>query len=457
MGSPAPVLVTAGSRSTGVSLLTAPTSGTDKGQWQPSTTRSDNTLSFGVSTTPTAWINPWTYADSPSNPAAARERYGLVTTALVSYTPPFDVTLNPLGLINPSELTLDFEADLNAFIQDVVIPWNQVSSQGGNPGFESYGPGTPNSPLPPYPGNPTSPPYPTTLPTFSPDFDPKDFLAGVDCTGPASIEMVQLFQQRLINAYFTSMGLNYQHHHSPLWYSPQSWPSPLEPTPQVKYVSSPPGRQTQGMDCSHTSSWNYDLALGIWLNDSIKDQATTTTATGDWLGTTDVLTRQTVATALTIYGEDGGKTSTEIMSYLNKTLLPGDILYLSGSNIQSYISSNHTTPGFSSDFSKDILTDSGAAEATHVVTWINDNTSSTGLKFVSLPDGATGSGLPGQAFVIDSTGSESQNYQKQSYPNGVQIRQFDDGIWYFEHISHVERWLTLDNVSVMARGLCSGL
>ena len=58
--------------------------------------------------------------------------------------------------------------------------------------------------------------------------------------------------------------------------------------------------------------------------------------------------------------------------------------------------------------------------------------------------------------VIDSTGSESQNFLNQSYPNGVQIRQFDETVWYNQHITHIERWLTPDNVKLISRRLAGG-
>jgi hypothetical protein len=51
--------------------------------------------------------------------------------------------------------------------------------------------------------------------------------------------------------------------------------------------------------------------------------------------------------------------------------------------------------------------------------------------------------------VIDSTGSESFNHRHQNYPNGVQIREFDSSIWYFNNILAVHRWLTEENVQIL--------
>jgi hypothetical protein len=91
-----------------------------------------------------------------------------------------------------------------------------------------------------------------------------------------------------------------------------------------------------------------------------------------------------------------------------------------------------------------------------VITWVNDNTDSSNLfRFVSEPKDAPSDLRSQQAFVIDSTGSESENFLKHSYPNDVQIRAFDDTIWYNSHITHVERWLTPANVDLIASRLSS--
>lgn len=452
IGSPAPVLVAGTGGTTSVKLLTYPNSNRETGPWQITQTPSKNRMSFTDTDEQSGWRNAWTYQDSGSAPADAREKYGLVTTALVSYTPPFQVNLNPLQLSAPNSLIADVSANLDAFISDVVIPWNTLTAQGGNRGNLSSGPGTPGSSTPPYPG-PGDNPYPAELPSFTPTFNPN--AAAVTASTTPTEAVVQLFQQRLINIYLSSMGVDYQHHHSPLWYNPLSWTSPEDPTPQQAYVATPPGRQSQGMDCSHTSSWNYDLAFGFWLNFNISEQSRQAEATVSWLNGA-IVQSETVATAVDIYGADGNASATDVITYLNSILLPGDILYLSGSNIKTHIQNNHSTDDLN-QLEKDIINDSGVAKATHVITWVNDNTDpSSPFRFVTQPDNAPADLIQQQAFVIDSTGSESANFLNQSYPNGVQIRQFDDTVWYNSHITHIERWLTPANVNLIAGGLSSG-
>ena len=452
-GSPAPVLVTATAGSTDLKLLTYPNSDGTPGIWQTTQTPSENSITFADPAQQGGWINPWSYQDSGSAPADAREKYGLVTTDLVSYTPPFQVNLNPLQLSDPSALIQDVQGNLDSFINDVVIPWNVLTAQGGNKPDLSSGPGTPNSTTAPYPGPSGQPPYPPQLPTFTPDFNPN--LAAGSGSPAAADPTVRLFQQRLINIYLSSMGVDYQHHHAPLWYSPQSWSSPNEPTPQQAYVATPPGRQSQGMDCSHTSSWNYNLAFGFWLNFNISDQATQTQATGSWLKGTE-LQNQTIATATDIYGDTGNASASDVVTKLNSLLLPGDIIYLSGKSIQQHLQAHHSTEDLKK-LNADILNDSGIAKATHVITWVNDNTDQANpYRFVTQPPVAPADLLRQQAFVIDSTGSESQNFLNQSYPNGVQIRQFDETVWYNQHITHIERWLTPDTVKLISQRLSGG-
>jgi hypothetical protein len=452
-GSPAPVLVTGTAGSTNVELLSYLNSVESRGPWQTTLTPSENSINFSDPGLQSGWIHAWTYQDSGSSPTEAREKYGLVTTALVSYTPPFQVDLNPLQLDDPSALVQDVGINLDAYISNVVVPWNTLTSQGGNGNNISSGPGTPNSTTPPYPDANSTPPYPVQLPSFAPSFNP-DTTAGAGSL-TASEARMRLFQQRLITTYLSSMGVAYQHHHSPLWYSPISWPSPQDPTPQQAYVATPPGRQSQGMDCSHTSSWNYDLAFGFWLNFNISEQSKQAKATGSWLNGAE-LQRETVATATDIYENDGSASATDVITKLNSLLVPGDTIYLSGKSIKSHLQNHHSAEDVQK-LKDDIINDSGVAKATHVVTWVNDNTDpSNPFRFVSQPEEAPVDLRSQQAFVIDSTGSESVNFLNQSYPNGVQIRQFDDTIWYNSHITHVERWLTAANVDLITRNLSSG-
>ena len=432
-GSPSPVLVMATAGSSTVQLLSGPPVGTSPGSsaWQ-SQKNTANSLNLAAGGIQAGWTNNWTYADSPSNPAAARERYSRVTTALVSYSAPFSMNLNPLNLAAPQNLTLDFQSHFDAYISKVVIPFN--ANKKAIKENEWAGPSTPNSQNPPY-GKKADP----SLPDFSPRF--------TLLNGSTTDQLVKQFQQRLMSAYFSSLNVSYQHHYAPLWYSPQSWDSATTPTAQKQYLPTPPGRQTQGMDCSHTSSWSYNLAFGLWINYDISAQATQKEATGDWL-TGAKLRRDVVAEATDIYGKDGRRSDDEVIDYLNRNLLPGDILYLSGQDIQDHIKDHHSDKD-REKLHRDIQDDKGVATATHVITWVNDNRDNSSFQFVSKADKPDAR----KAFVIDSTGSESHNDLGQFYPNGVQLREFDASIWYLSHITHVVRWLTPDNVQTMARHL----
>jgi hypothetical protein len=115
------------------------------------------------------------------------------------------------------------------------------------------------------------------------------------------------------------------------------------------------------MDCSNTTSWNYDLAFGIWLNSGIAEQSKQQHATGSWLNGAE-LQHETVATATDIYGNDGSASATDVITGLNKILQPGDIIYLSGQSIQSHLQNHHSAEDLR-QLNDDIINDSGIAKA----------------------------------------------------------------------------------------------
>jgi hypothetical protein len=248
------------------------------------------------------------------------------------------------------------------------------------------------------------------------------------------------------------MAINYQHHYSPFWYGPQSWVDG-KPTVQVDYLTSPELRQTQGIDCTNFTSWNYNDAFGFWINSDTADQAKETEVEVDWLTGDTTLQAKVVTTATEIYAPtDAGSPPDKrtVIERLNRHLRPGDLLYLNPSPVNE-------NPK-----------DAKPEKASHGITWINDNSSADGLTFVSLPSspnstaggstaGSSAGGSPTQrpAFIIDSTGSESFDFQHQYYPNGVQIRQFDENAWYVNNVITVHRWLTPDNVRRMDEALRS--
>jgi len=425
--SPQPVLVAAAAGATNLALLGGPRQTADNGaagSWQ-TISNTANSVFTNAQANLAGWTNPWG-ANTGGNDDAIEARYHFsqVTPALVNYTPPFKVNLNPLKLTQPQLLIADLAGHIPSIIDAVVQPWNSDNLKPGDKP-PPWGPGAPNSKIAPY-----GPDQKPGLPDFRPDFstDP--------VSGATTEQLVQQFQQRLITTAMASLGINYQHHHNPFWYSPQSWTPAQTPTPQMTYTASPEGRQTQGMDCSNFSSWNYNTAFGFWLNSGIVEQAEQTSVQVDWLtGGPQTLQANIVTTAQELYSN---RTPDQIIDYLNKTLLPGDLLFLSRNDVSADPAS--ATP----------------ADATHVITWLNNNSDTSSLQFVSLPDSSgSASPTPKPAFIIDSTGSESNNFLDQAYPNGVQIRQFDQNAWYVTNILTVHRWLTPGNVETMAASLVS--
>lgn len=411
-GSPHPILVSATAGSSALKLLAGPKQ--ESGTWQ-TIANSENSLFSQSDATPGVWANPWAAGKGIAiNPVDNRDLFNQVSTAITSYTPPFAVNLNPLNLSRPQDLIADLSGpngSLSIYTDTVVKNWDPQKTP------TPWGPQAPGQA-----GKGTG-----VRPQFNVEIAPN--------------QLVQLYQQRLVNVAMASLGVNYQHHHTPLWYSPQSWSTPTTPPPQVRYLTSPELRQTQGVDCSNFSSWNYNLAFGFWLNSEVGTQATLKDVEVDWLtGTSRTLKAQKVLGAEQIYrGPDGAtRTNDQVIDFLNSTLQPGDLLYLS------------PTPVDKDPQKVD------ASKASHVITWLNDNSGSNPRTFVSLPAGAasatappTGSGAARPAFIIDSTGSESVNDLDQAYPNGVQIREFDSKAWYVNSIIGISRWLTPDNVTVL--------
>jgi hypothetical protein len=434
-GEPLPILLSAAAGSSSVELLSGPPA-SGSGPWQPI---SDSANTIAASASQAGWSHDWSSSNTSgisggsgsADPAAAREQFNQVSTELVSYKPPFNIDLNPLDLADPGLLLSDLQEHVTTFIDSVVTPWNAKNLIGTNP--TPWGPGAPGSVNDPF--GDTNPPNPTRFtPGFAPVLSPNGLAETTNLT--------EQFQQRLISTAMASMGINYQHHYSPLWYDPNSWTSPETPTPQLSWLTSPEGRQTQGLDCSNFSSWNYNMAFGFWLESSVSNQAVQTTVNVDWLtGTSKTLTSTPVAASpADIYlinpsdpTNSPKRSKDQVIDYLNKILKPGDLLYIAGKPLI------------------DDPTPSTAPEVTHVITWVNDNSEGAPLRFVELNDG--GSAPPNPAFVIDSTGSESRNFQHQAYPNGVQIRQFDDTAWYVTNIVSINRWLTSENVLTMAHSL----
>lgn len=429
-GSPQPILVSAAAGSTRLELLMGPAADQTSGSWE-AMAGSSNSVFIDQQATLAGWTNPWgaNSGNASSDSTLAREQFNQVTTALMSYKPPYLVNLNPLNLTNPEQLIADLSSYGSSQIDTVMGQWTFNSAPDNQ--STALGPGTPGSNNNPYPS--------TNLPGFTPAFTP---VSSTDAS-PNTDNLVLQFQQRLISTAMTSLGVNYQHHHWPFWYSPESLANLPSPAPQINYLSTPEGRQTQGLDCSNFSSWNYNRAFGFWLESSVSQQALQSSATVDWLtGVDKTITAQSVlANPAAVYLTDPSdpnsqlRSKDQVIDYLNSILQPGDLIYISGNNTMSEHQSDNLP------------------QAQHVITWLNNNSASNPLHYVDLD--TNGTRPPNPAFIIDSTGSESINANSQAYPNGVQIRQFDETAWYVTNIISVSRWLTAGNVQLMADAMAN--
>ena len=215
-------------------------------------------------------------------------------------------------------------------------------------------------------------------------------------------------QQRVIAAYASFLGVDYQHHHNPLWQPSQkhAW----NVTGTVAY-------QSQGVDCTNFTAAAYADALGIQM-------------TGDTTTQSEIATGNTVLNGQTAPGKnyitlptkpDGSASDVDkwidVQTFapaswgntyqgLVNMLQPGDIIYIDGK------------PG---------------GRVTHAITWLGQF-------------GVDSKGVY-QHLIIDSTGITPQHVDSNNriVPEGVQIRPFADGngktpnTWYFADVDHVMR------------------
>ncbi len=211
-------------------------------------------------------------------------------------------------------------------------------------------------------------------------------------TVPSTLSAAQAadwLRERVISAYASFLGVDYQHHHDPSWQPEQG--SPWEITATVAY-------QSQGIDCTNYTAYAYADALGISMNSDTATQALISPQ--DLQGTV-------IPTSMLPYIQF--QTITKWSSYndLISQLEPGDILYIDG---------NPSNP----------------TQTTHAITWLGQY----GV------DAATGQMVP---LVIDSTGITPPHIDSNNHvvPEGVQIRPFGDAnspnSWYFTHLDHVLR------------------
>jgi cell wall-associated NlpC family hydrolase len=215
-------------------------------------------------------------------------------------------------------------------------------------------------------------------------------------------------QERVIAAYASFLGVDYQHHHNPLWLPSQK--NPWNVTGTLAY-------QSQGIDCTNFTAAAYADALGIQMSGDTTTQSEIATGNTVLNGQTppgkNYITLPTNADGTpgavdslihvqTFSRADWGNTYQGLVNFLQ----PGDILFIDG---------KHGGP------------------VTHAITWL----------------GQYGVGSKGKSpnLIIDSTGITPQHVDSNNriIPEGVQIRPLADGdgnapnTWYFADVDHVMR------------------
>jgi len=220
--------------------------------------------------------------------------------------------------------------------------------------------------------------------------------------------MTLSLQERVIAAYASFLGVDYQHHHDPLWAPTQQ--DPWNVTGTLAY-------QSQGVDCTNFTAAAYADALGIQMS-------------GDTTTQSDIAAGNTFLNGQVAPGPnyirlptnaDGSPSS--IDSRINvQTFSPADW----GNTYQGLV--NMLQPG-------DILFIDGkpGGHVTHAITWLGQFGVDSNGEY--------------QHLIIDSTGITPQHVDSNNriIPEGVQIRPFADGnaktpnTWYFADIDHVMR------------------
>ena len=195
-------------------------------------------------------------------------------------------------------------------------------------------------------------------------------------------------QQRLLAAYASAIGVDYQHHHVANWLPQQG---------SIWNLTSTVAYQSEGLDCTDLTSYAYADALGINMDSATGNQAL--------IGIDDQY-NPTIPQSLS--GAVSINVGIKWTSYANliSQLRPGDILFIHG---------NPNDP----------------TQVTHAITWL-------GIYGVDKNH----QGVP---LVIDSTGITPAhvNSNNQVIPEGVEIRPFGPpgsvNGWYYENLDHVLR------------------
>ncbi|MHB1558355.1 MAG: hypothetical protein ACYC61_12920 [Isosphaeraceae bacterium] len=206
---------------------------------------------------------------------------------------------------------------------------------------------------------------------------------------------VQSFQQRVIAAYASFLGVDDQHHYHPLWALDQQTPWNIATT--VAY-------QSPGVDCPNYTASAYADALGILIRSATDKQSAVTSRSDIQLPKDPGGGGAAIDAWIppqTFYPQPWGNTYQGLVNMLQ----PGDILFIKGSN----------------------------GTVTHAITWLG-----------SYGQDANGAD---KYLIIDATviTPEHVDSNNRIIPEGVRIRPFADGTgsqpnsWYFSSVDHVLR------------------
>ena len=233
----------------------------------------------------------------------------------------------------------------------------------------------------------------TTLGPWGPDKVPN---VAPDVPTGASNDWLR---DRMMAAYNSQIGVDYQHHHDPNWLPAQG---------SAWNLTSTVGYQSRGIDCTNFTAWAYADALGIVMNSDTAEQAKIRFSDPNGTVIPDGLKdRIAIQTIDHWSGYDD----------LVKQLVPGDILIINGD-------------------------DADRSKATHAITWLGDY-------------GVDSNGKH-QHLIIDSTGTEPDHVDSGGHvvAEGVHIRPFGEpgslNEWYFKHVDHVLRFIKDDRTAPTA-------
>jgi hypothetical protein len=171
-------------------------------------------------------------------------------------------------------------------------------------------------------------------------------------------------------------ALRYQGYHYQHHHIPE-WDPPVD----WPYKASPLGHQSKGVDCSNLTAFVYNLALGLKPTGDVVEQSRLTEVPGPGAGQVSKVRRI-----------DAPADHADFPS----SLKTGDLLFIRGKE---------------------------GGEVTHVVLWV----------------GRIGQSRTSAPLFIDSTGGNRKDEDGREIPDGVQLRQFAPGSWYYRNASHALR------------------